>query len=41
MSEKQSYFYCLWEELSNPNFKLAESREFKNMRDYASILQYY
>ena len=24
------YFYCLWEELLNPNFKLAESREFKN-----------
>ena len=22
-------FYCLWEELSNTNFKLAESREFK------------
>ena len=23
-------FYCLWKELSNENFKLAESREFKN-----------
>lgn len=31
MSNKSSFdFYCLWEELSNPNFKLAESREFKN-----------
>ena len=30
MSNKSSFdFYCLWEELSNPNFKLAESREFK------------
>ena len=23
-------FYCLWKELSNENFKLAESRKFKN-----------
>lgn len=31
MSNKDSFdFYCLWEELSNPDFKLAESREFKN-----------
>lgn len=31
MSNKSSFdFYCLWEELSNPNFKLSESREFKN-----------
>lgn len=31
MSNKSSFdFYCLWEELFNPNFKLAESREFKN-----------
>ena len=31
MSNKSSFdFYCLWEELSNPNFKLAESRELKN-----------
>lgn len=30
MSNKSSFdFYCLWEELFNPNFKLAESREFK------------
>ena len=30
MSNKSSYdFYCLWEELSNPKFKLAESRELK------------
>ena len=30
MSNKSSFdFYCLWEELSNPNFKLAEFREFK------------
>ena len=30
MSNKSSFdFYCLWEELSNPDFKLAESREFK------------
>ena len=30
MSNKSSFdFYCLWEELSNPNFKLADSREFK------------
>lgn len=30
MSNKSSFdFYCLWEELSNPNFKLAESHEFK------------
>lgn len=30
MSNKSSFdFYCLWEELSNENFKLAESREFK------------
>ena len=30
MSNKSSFdFYCLWEELSNTNFKLAESREFK------------
>ena len=30
MSNKSYFdFYCLWEELSNPNFKLAESREFK------------
>lgn len=30
MSNKSSFdFYCLWEEISNPNFKLAESREFK------------
>ena len=30
MSNKSSFdFYCLWEELSNYNFKLAESREFK------------
>ena len=31
MSNKSSFdFYCLWEEIFNPNFKLAESREFKN-----------
>lgn len=31
MSNKSSFdFYCLWEELFNPDFKLAESREFKN-----------
>ena len=31
MSNKSSFdFYCLWEELSKPNFKLAKSREFKN-----------
>lgn len=31
MSNKSSFdFYCLWEELFNDNFKLAESREFKN-----------
>lgn len=31
MSNKSSFdFYSLWEELSNENFKLAESREFKN-----------
>ena len=31
MSNKSSFdFYCLWEELSNSKFKLAESREFKN-----------
>lgn len=31
MSNKSSFdFYCLWEELFNGNFKLAESREFKN-----------
>ena len=31
MSNKTSFdFYCLWEELFNPQFKLAESREFKN-----------
>ena len=30
MSNKSSFdFYCLWEELSNTKFKLAESREFK------------
>lgn len=30
MSNKSSFdFYCLWEELFNKNFKLAESREFK------------
>lgn len=30
MSNKGSFdFYCLWEELFNENFKLAESREFK------------
>ena len=30
MSNKSSFdFYCLWEELFNENFKLAESREFK------------
>ena len=30
MSNKNSYdFYCLWEELNNNDFKLAESREFK------------
>ena len=30
MSNKSSFdFYCLWEELFNDNFKLAESREFK------------
>ena len=30
MSNKNSFdFYSLWEELFNPNFKLAESREFK------------
>lgn len=32
MSNKSSFdFYCLWEELFNQNFKLAESREFKNV----------
>jgi len=32
MSNKSSFdFYCLWEELNNKNFKLAESREFKNI----------
>lgn len=31
MSNKSSFdFYCLWEELFNVQFKLAESREFKN-----------
>ena len=31
MSNKSAFdFYCLWEELFNENFKLAESREFKN-----------
>lgn len=31
MSKKSSFdFYCLWEELFNEEFKLAESREFKN-----------
>lgn len=31
MSNKGAFdFYYLWEELSNPKFKLAESREFKN-----------
>ena len=31
MSNKSSFdFYCLWEELFNEKFKLAESREFKN-----------
>ena len=31
MSNKSSFdFYCLWEELFNYDFKLAESREFKN-----------
>ena len=31
MSNKSSFdFYCLWEELSNEDFKLAESREFKS-----------
>ena len=31
MSNKSSFdFYSLWEELFNDNFKLAESREFKN-----------
>lgn len=30
MSNKDSFdFYSLWEKLFNPNFKLAESREFK------------
>ena len=30
MSNKSSFdFYCLWEELFNEEFKLAESREFK------------
>ena len=29
MSNKSSFdFYCLWEELFNENFKLAESRDF-------------
>lgn len=31
MSNKSSFdFYALWEELSNEDFKLAESREFAN-----------
>ena len=31
MSNKSSFdYYCLWEEIFNPNFKLSESREFKN-----------
>ena len=31
MSNKNFFdFYCLWEELFNENFKLAQSREFKN-----------
>lgn len=31
MSNKSFFaFYCLWEELFNDNFKLAESRELKN-----------
>lgn len=31
MSNKSSFdFYSLWEELFNENFKLSESREFKN-----------
>ena len=31
MSNKSSFdFYCLWEELNNKDFKLAESGEFKN-----------
>ena len=35
MSNKSSFdFYCLWEELFNEDFKLAESREFK--KDSAS-----
>mgnify|MGYP003297220333 CR=1 FL=1 len=35
MSNKSSFdFYCLWEELFNDNFKLAESSEFK--RDSAT-----
>ncbi|MBP3800199.1 MAG: KilA-N domain-containing protein [Bacilli bacterium] len=39
MSNKSSFdFYSLWEELFNDNFKLAESREFKNVRDYTDVL---
>ena len=50
MSNKSSFdFYTLWEELFNENFKLAESRKFKNdsannpklegnIRDYTDIL---
>ncbi len=31
MNNEDSFvFYCLWEELSNSDFKLTESREFKN-----------
>ena len=31
MSNKSSFeFYCLWKELFNEDFKLEESREFKN-----------
>ena len=38
MSNKSSFdFYCLWEELFNENFKLAESREFKNQSAHQSF----
>ena len=38
MSNKSSFdFYCLWEELFNKNFKLAESREFKNEAAHQSF----
>ena len=38
MSNKSSFdFYSLWEELFNEDFKLAESREFKNDADVINV----